>query len=312
MNFELFPTKDTYGNTLVELGEHNPDIFVVEADLMKASGSRPFMVKFPDRHINVGIAEQNLVSVAAGLAVMNRIPFACTFSNFMSQRACDQVFLGASYNNLNVKLVGCYSGLSSERNGGTHASIIDIAIMRSLPNMKVLVPADLNELKQVIINTSKDEGPTYIRMSRILPENIFAGDYKFEIGKPCVLKKGDDVTLISTGLTTHIALMALEELEKNGISAELIHMPTIKPVDPETIIRSAGRTSGIITIENHSIYGGLGSLVSEITSSYCPVKVLKIGINDTFGLTADLDFQLKHFGLSVENILAKAKELLKV
>ncbi|MBU4449865.1 MAG: transketolase family protein, partial [Actinobacteria bacterium] len=189
-DFNLTQTKETYGETLVELGSSNPDIFVLEADLMKASGSKPFMLKFPDRHINVGVAEQNLVSVAAGQAAMSRIPYACTMSNFLSQRACDQVFLGAAYNNLNVKLIGCYSGLSQEKNGGTHISLMDFAIMRILPNMKVIAPSDIRELKEVLTEVSKDYGPVYIHMPRVLPGNIFDKSYIFKIGHAHLMGNG--------------------------------------------------------------------------------------------------------------------------
>jgi transketolase len=309
---KLISTKDTYGNTLVELGEQNNNIFVIEADLMKASGSKPFMLRFPDRHINVGVAEQNLVDVAAGIALMGNIPYACTMANFMSQRACDQVFLGASYNNLNVKLIGSYAGLSQEKNGGTHISIMDYAIMRCLPNMKVIAPADLEELKQVLIETSTDIGPTYISMSRVLPENILDNGYTFKIGKACKIGDGRDLTIISTGLTTHIAIESLEELKEIGINARLIHLPTLKPVDYDSVINSAKETGAIITIENHSIYGGLGSLISEIVTSSYPVPVIKLGINDTFGLTASLDFQLEYFGLTSKNIMSSAKKILEL
>jgi transketolase len=310
-SFNLIQTKETYGSTLVELGNSNEDIFVVEADLMKASGSKPFMLKYPDRHINVGVAEQNLVSIAAGLAAMNRIPFACTMSNFISQRACDQVFLGASYNNLNVKLVGCYAGLSQEKNGGTHISFMDFAIMRILPNMKVIAPSDIKELKGVLIAVSKDIGPTYVHMPRVLPENIFDASYSFKIGKAYQIEDGKDLTLVSNGLTTHIAISSLELLKKENINASLLHIPTLKPIDREAIINCAKKTKAFLTIENHSIFGGLGGLISEIVSEEYPIPVFRIGINDAFGLTADLDFQLRYFGISAENILAKAKTLIK-
>lgn len=308
-DYNLVQTKDIYGETLVGLGSLNPDIFVLEADLMKASGSKPFKMKFPDRHINVGVAEQNLVSVAAGLAAMNRIPYACTMSNFLTQRACDQVFLGAAYNNLNIKLVGCYAGLSQEKNGGTHISLMDFAIMRILPNMKVIAPSDIRELKETLIAVSEDIGPAYIHMPRLLPENIFAESYVFKIGHAYLIGSGKDLTIACNGLTTFIALMAQKELIREGIDARILHIPTLKPADRGLIIECARNTGAFITLENHSTYAGLGGLVTEITAEEFPVLVFRIGIRDSFGLTAGLDFQLKHFGINVENITAKSREL---
>ena len=311
MNNALAQVKEVYGKTLVELGDRNTDIFVVEADLMKASGTAPFKEKFPDRHINVGIAEQNLVGVAAGIAATGRIPFACTMANFMSQRACDQVAMSVAFNKFNVKLVGCYAGLTQEKNGGTHVSVMDLAVMRALPNMRVIVPADCHEFEQAVTAISEDAAPTYLRMAKLLPNSIFGSDHRFQIGRAYQFEKGNDMTLIATGLTTSIALAALPVLRKEGISARLIHLPTLKPVDSEMIVASARDTWAIITIENHSVFGGLGGLVTEIVTSEYPVPVRRLGFNDQFGLTAGLDFQLTYFGLTVENIVNNAKELLR-
>ena len=311
MREKLQISADTYGNTLVELGNTNQDIFVVDADLMKASGARPFKDKFPDRHVNVGVAEQNLVGVAAGLAAMGRVPFASTMSNFMSKRAVDQVTISVAYNRFNVKLVGCFAGLSQEKNGGTHIGVMDIAVMRSLPNMQVLVASDQTELKDELLYAAKYKGPVYIRMARYLPQNLFGDNYKFKIGKGLLIGKGKDITLISTGISSIIALEALQELEDQGISAKLLHLPSIKPVDTKLIIKSARETSVLITIEDHSVYGGLGGMVSEIVSSNYPVRVIKIGMQDQFGITAPLDFQLNYFGISVNNIVLQAKKALE-
>ena len=312
MKETLTQVKVVYGQTLAELGDRNKDIFVVEADLMKASGSKPFKDKYPDRHINVGIAEQNLVGVAAGIASTGRIPYACTMANFIAKRACDQVAMSVAYNNFNVKLAGCYAGLTQEKNGGTHISIIDMAIMRGVPNMKVIAPSDCNEFAQAVIAISEDYGPTYLRMPKLLKKNIFGSSYKFEIGKAYQFGKGSDVTIISTGILTSIALDALEGLKNEGINACLLHLPTLKPVDSESIVRCAKETGAIITIEDHSVFGGLGGLVSEIVTSKYPVPVYKLGLNDRFGLTASLDFQLNYFGLTVENIIKNAKNILKI
>ena len=307
---KLLASADTYGGTLVELGKDNPDIFAVDADLMKASGSRVFKDAFPDRHINVGVAEQNLVSLAAGIAAMGRIPFASTMANFMSQRACDQVTISAAYNRLNVKLVGSFAGLSQEKNGGTHIGLIDISVMRGLPNMTVLAASDQRELKGILVSSVDIEGPVYIRMARYLPEDLFGKKYSFRIAKGYQVGDGTDITLISTGISSMIVLDALKELEKESISSRMLHLPSLKPVDSDLIIKCASETKAIITVEDHSVYGGLGGLVSEITSSGLAKRVLRIGIEDKFGITATLEYQLEKFGISTENIVKKAKELL--
>jgi len=312
MSYDLVPAANTYSKTLVELASANSDIFVLEADLMKASGSKVFKDKFPDRHINIGIAEQNLVGVSAGLAAMGRIPFAFAMANFMSQRAADQVTISAAYNNFNVKLVGGYAGLSQEKNGGTHISIMDMAIMRNLPNMKVIVPSDLREVSQVLKFAAGDTGPSYIRLSRCLPENLFGSSYDFVPLKAYQVGNGTDLTIISTGITTCIALEAASLLESNGIASRVLHMPTIKPADKDSIVRCAKQTNAIITIEDHSICGGLGGMVAEIISEHYPARLYRIGFDDSFGITADLEYQLKHFGISVENIIDKSKKILKL
>ena len=308
---ELKPCASTYGNVLTQLGKDNPDIFVLEADLMKASGTRPFMEAYPDRHINVGVAEQNLVGIAAGLAAMDRIPFACTMANFISQRACDQVTISVAFNKFNVKLVGCYAGLSQEKNGATHISIMDVAIMRALPNMKVIVPSDHTELADVLSFAEKDTGPMYIRMPRVLPESLFNQSYRFSFNSGYRLKEGRDITIIANGISSSVAIDSLDELKKEGIDAAFIHLPVVKPVDDAIILEAADKTGAILTVEDHSIIGGLGGLVSEIVSKNRSAVVGRIGLNDMFGMTANLDFQLQYFGISVENIVKTAKEIIK-
>jgi transketolase len=310
MKTELKLCALTYGAVLTELGRENADIFVLEADLMKASGTRPFMEAYPDRHINVGVAEQNLVGIAAGLASMQRIPFACTMSNFMSQRASDQVTISVSFNKFNVKLIGCYAGLSQEKNGATHISIMDVAVMRCLPNMKVIVPSDHRELADALKFAAEDNGPLYIRMPRVLPEALFDDSYKFTFNKGYQVKTGCDLTIISNGISSLVASGVLDELEKEGINAGLVHFPVVKPADEEIILEAAEQTGALITVEDHSIYGGLGGLVSEITGKNRSAIVARIGLNDMFGLTASLDFQLDYFGISVENLIKTAKEVI--
>ncbi|MCL5069593.1 MAG: transketolase family protein [Actinobacteria bacterium] len=312
MKYDLTAVANTYSKTLVELASADSDIFVLEADLMKASGTKVFKDSFPDRHINVGIAEQNLVGVAAGIASMGRIPFAFAMANFMSQRAADQVTISAAYNKFNVKLIGGFAGLSQEKNGGTHISIMDMAVMRNLPNMKVIAPSDLSELSQVLKFAAGDVGPTYIRLSRYLPQNLFGASYKFELSKAYQIGSGNDLTIISTGITTCIAMEALKLLESEGIASRLLHVPTIKPADEESIVRCAKQTNTIITIEDHSTCGGLGGMVAEIISENYSARLHRIGLDNSFGITADLEYQLKYFGISVENIIDKSKKILKI
>ena len=310
---EYEQVKTCYGQILVELGERNPDIFVVEADLMKASGSAPFLERFADRHINVGVAEQNLVGVAAGLAAAGRIPYACTMANFISQRSCDQVAMSVSYNKLPVKLIGCYAGITQEKNGGTHISIMDLAVMRCLPYMTVIAPGDCREFSQAVAAAADIDGPVYIRMPKLLPKDIFCGaSEQFFPGKAYQLAAGDDAAIISTGLASGLAREAAELLADDGIHVRVLHLPTLKPVDEDAVAACARETGRIITVEDHGVYGGLGSLVSEITAARCPVPVSMLGMRDTFGLTADLDFQLDYFGLTPGHIRSTVKQLMNI
>lgn len=241
---------------------------------------------------------------------MGRIPFASTMANFMSQRACDQVTISAAYNKFNIKLVGSFAGLSQEKNGGTHIGLMDLAIMRGLPNMTVFAASDQRELKDILIVSIGIDGPVYIRMARNLPEDLFGSSYKFKPGKGYQIAGGTDITLISTGISSMIALDALKELEKNNISARMVHLPSLKPVDNKLILKCARETKAFITIEDHSIYGGLGGMISEIAASGHPTKVERIGMENKFGLTASLDYQLEYFGISVGNIIKKAGKIL--
>ena len=302
--------KDTFGETLVKLGRKNSRIVVLEADLMKASGSEIFMKEFPRRHFNVGIAEQNLVGIAAGLASMGKIPFASTFSSFISQRSCDQAINAVCYNKFNVKLCGIYAGLTNEKNGGTHISVEDISIFRSMPNMVVLAPADCRELELSMEAVAQYDGPVYIRIARGPLNEIFGKDYKFVIGEAVVLQDGNDISLITTDITTWEGQLACETLKSKGIKVRHIHMPTIKPIDRDEILRAAQETGAIVTVENHSRLGGLGSAVTEIVCDACPVIVKRLGIDDKFGETAKLDWLVSKFGISSEHIVTAIEEVL--
>lgn len=304
--------KDVYGNTLCELGEKKPELFVVEADLMKASGSAPFRDRFADRHINVGIAEQNLVGVAAGIAAVGGIPFASTMSNFLTQRAGDQFVIAAGYNKFNVKLVGSYAGLTQEKNGGTHISVLDIAVARSVPNMTVVAPSDCIELAEAMAAIAEYEGPVYLRMGKLLPEDALTPREPFRIGPARQFGSGSDITIAATGLATSIAIEALEALDSEGIKARVLHIPTLKPAPRDEIVRCANETGGFVTVEDHSIHSGLGGLVAEIVTETAPVPVRRIGLPDEFGLTAPLQFQLDHFGINADSIVKAAREVMEV
>lgn len=307
---EMGIAKKTYGQTLIELGKKDPRIVAVEADLMKASGSDLFKAEFPQRHFNVGIAEQNLVGVAAGLASMGKIPFASSFSCFISQRACDQAVNAVAFNKFNVKMCGTYAGLTSEKNGGTHISVEDIAIFRTMPNVTIMVPADCIELTRAMEAAAAHCGPVYIRIARGPLPTIFSKDCEFTIGKAKVLSEGEDVSLITTGITTWEGLNACETLSSNGIRVRHIHMPTIKPIDRQEILRAARDTGRIVTVENHSKIGGLGSAVAEVVCDECPVPVVRLGMNDCFGETAKLDYLIDKFGISSRHIVRAVEALL--
>lgn len=303
--------QQTYGETLVQIGKSNPDVVVVEADLMKASGSKPFLSAFPERHFQVGIAEQNLVSVAGGLAAMGKIPFASSFANFISQRSCDQAFMTA-YNNFNVKLVGTYAGLSSAINGGTHMSVEDIAVYRSMPNTTVIAPGDCIEFSKALEKAASIYGPVYISIARGPMPTIFPADYDFKIGKSVVMQDGSDITLITTGIATLEGIRASEALKMKGIVVRHIHMPTIKPLDKEAIVKAASETGIIVTAENHSRLGGLGSAVAETVCREQPARVETLGLNDMFGETGKLEWLMDRFEISASHIAAAIDRLLKI
>ena len=301
---------DTFGQKLVMLGKSNPQLVVIEADLMRASGSDLFKNMFPERHFQVGIAEQNLIGVAAGLAAMGKIPFASTFANFASQRACDQAAIAVALNKFNVKICRDYAGLTSEKNGATHISVADISIYRSMPGMVVIVPGDCTELSCVMDAITAYNGPVYLRKARGPMVNIFPDDHKFTIGKGVLMQKGSDICLVTTGITTSEGIKACRTLKSQGIEARHIHMPTIKPMDREMILSAARETKGIVTVENHSRIGGLGSSVTEIVCDKYPVPVTRLGIDDCFGETATLDYLMEKFGITAAHIVSASLDLL--
>lgn len=304
--------RKAFGNALVELAKNNHNMVVVDADLSSSTRTDIFKSVFPENFIDVGIAEQNLIGVASGLASTGKNVFASSFAVFETGRAYEIIRNMVCIANLNVKLCASHAGLMTGPDGGTHQSIEDIAIMRVLPNMKVLVPADAVETRKMIMEMAKIEGPVYIRMVRDDVENIYNDDYSFKLGKASVLKEGIDVTFIACGPMLSLALEAAEELERYNISVKVVNMSSIKPIDEESVIDCAKNTKGIVTIEDHSIIGGLGSAVSEIIAENYPVPVYKIGVNDSFGISGKADELYNEFGLTVENICSKALKIVSI
>lgn len=301
-------TREAYGKALVELGKENEDIVVLDADLSKSTKTADFAKIYPKRFINAGIAEQNLLGMSAGLSVYGKIPFASTFAVFATGRAFEIIRNSICYPKANVKIAATHAGITVGEDGGSHQSIEDIAIMNSLPNMSVLVPADAKETNEIVKYAAKHIGPVYIRLGRLNSEDIFGEDYKFEYGKGVTLKEGTDATIVSTGLMTATAKNACEMLKEEGINVRLIHMPTIKPIDREIIEKAAKETKFILTCEEHSVIGGLGQIVSSVTSETVPTKVVKLGINDVFGESGTPQDLLEKHGLTSENIVKLIKE----
>lgn len=300
-----------YAQTLIELAEADERIVLLEADLMKASGTTPFMNKYPDRTFNMGVAEANMVGVAAGLSAGGKIPFADTFGCFASRRAYDQFFISANYARLNVKLVGTDPGISSAFNGGTHMPFEDMGIMRNIPQLVVFEPSDPVSLRELVKASAAHQGSTYMRLHRKAVPTIYAEDEEFELGKGKVLKDGTDVTLIACGaIMVNEALKACESLKEEGISVAVIDMHTIKPIDAELVLRYAKKTKAIITCENHQIVNGLGSAVAEVLSENYPARLKRIGINDEFGEVGTQDFLQERFRLTASHIVEEVRLLL--
>lgn len=303
-------TRETYGETLVELGKNDENIVVLDADLSKSTKTHSFSKEFPNRFFNMGIAEQNLMGTAAGLAASGKIPFASTFAVFASGRAFEIIRNSICYPKLNVKVCATHAGITVGEDGASHQAIEDIAIMRSLPNMVVLNPADAVSTKALLKEIVEYEGPVYVRLGRSKVPVIYDDDVKITIGKGMEVKGGNDITIIATGIMVNEALKARKELLKEGITARVIDIHTIKPIDKEIIIKAGRETKGIVTVEEHSILGGLGSAVAEVLAENHPTLLKRVGINDTFGESGKPDELMKKYGLTAENIIAKAKEIL--
>jgi transketolase len=304
-------TRDAYGEILKELGAENKDIVVLDADLSSSTKTKVFAEAFPDRFFNTGIAEANMIGVAAGLASCGKIPFASTFAVFGAGRAYEQIRNSVCYPRLNVKVAVTHSGLTVGEDGATHQMLEDITLMRALPNMTVTVPADANETKAIVRWAVGYKGPVYIRMGRAKCDDIIPEDYKFVPGKSMELCQGSDVTIIACGIMTSKAVSAAKELEKQGIRARVINMSSIKPIDEEAIIKAAKETGAILTCEEHTVNGGLGGAVAEVLAKNCPAIMSMIGTNDTFGESGTADSLLEKYGLTADHIVEEAKKLLK-
>ena len=301
-------TRASYGNALLELGKLHDDVVVLDADLAGATQTAVFMKEFPERHIDCGIAEGNMMGVAAGLATTGKVPFASTFAMFAAGRAFEQVRNSIGYPHLNVKIGATHAGISVGEDGATHQCNEDIALMRTIPGMVVISPADDIEAKAAVAAAYEYVGPVYMRFGRLaVPVINDNPDYKFELGKGIVLREGKDVTIIATGLPVANCLEAAEKLAADGIDAKVINIHTIKPIDEELIVAAAKETGKVVTVEEHSVIGGLGSAVCDVLSAQAPTKTLKIGINDVFGESGPAVELVKKYGLDADSIYEKVK-----
>ncbi|CCY63690.1 transketolase domain protein [Clostridium sp. CAG:967] len=299
--------RSVFGKTLAELGKTNPDIVVLDADLSCSTQTQFFAKEFPDRFFNAGIAEQDMIAMAVGLASVGKIPFAASFAMFATGRTYDQIRNSACYPEFNVKIIGTHGGVTVGEDGASHQALEDVALMRGIPNMSVIVPADCRECEEVIKFAAENYGPMYIRIPRTNVCNIFDEKYEFDFCKAQVLEEGEDVTLITNGETLAEVIEAAEILKTQGYSIQIIHVPVVKPLDGATIIEHVKKTKFVMTVENHSIIGGLGSAICELLSEYYPVPVHRIGVNDTFGQSGKWEQLLEYYGLNSEKLAISIK-----
>lgn len=305
-------TRDSYGNALVELGKAHDEVVVLDADLAGATKTATFLKAFPERHIDCGIAEGNMIGVAAGLATTGKVPFASSFAMFAAGRAFEQIRNSVGYPKLNVKIGATHAGISVGEDGATHQCNEDIALMRTIPGMVVINPSDDVEAKAAVQAAYEHVGPVYMRFGRLaVPVINDNPEYKFELGKGIVLREGKDVAIIATGLEVNESLQAAEKLAADGIEAKVINIHTIKPLDESLVVEAAKECGKVVTVEEHSVIGGLGSAVCDVLSENCPTKVLKIGVQDTFGESGPAVELIKKYGLDAESIYNKVKEFLK-
>ena len=308
---EMIATRDAYGKALVELGRENPRVVALDADLSGSTKTALFAKEFPERFFNAGIAEANLVGMAAGLAAGGMIPFASTFAVFAAGRAFEQVRQSMAYPKMNVKLVATHGGITVGEDGGSHQSVEDLAIMRALPNMTVLCPADGPETLAAIRAVAAYQGPVYVRLGRSKVPTVFPGGCDFAIGRGATLRPGSDLTFVTTGLMTALALDAARILAEEKVSARVVHLGTIKPLDVDLVLKAARETGAIVTAEEHSVLGGLGGAVCEALAEGFPVPVERVGLRDVFGQSGTAEELLAHYGLTPAHLVEAAERVLQ-
>lgn len=301
-------TREAYGAALAELGEKYKDVVVLDADLSKSTKTHDFKKKYPERFFNMGISEQDLIGTAAGFATCGKIPFASTFAMFATGRAFEQIRNSIAYPKLNVKIAATHAGITLGEDGASHQAIEDVAIMRAVPNMTIVNPADALSTRKAIEAAIQYKGPMYIRLGRLGVPEVYKDDMEFTIGKGILVEEGKDVTIIAAGFMVHLAVEASAMLKEEGISARVIDMHTIKPIDKDLIIKSAEKTGAIVTAEEHNIIGGLGGAVAEVLSEECPVPMVRIGIKDVFGQSGKPMELVNLYGISAKDIAEGAKQ----
>lgn len=303
--------REGYARALIELGHQHDDVFVLDADCAKSNYTNRFRDEFPDRFFNMGIAECDIVGTAAGMAALGKVPFANAYANFLTGRGYDQVRISVAYSGRNVKIVGHNAGTSAAQEGATHLPLEDIGLMRAIPDMTVIVPADSCEMEKAVRAAYEFDGPVYLRVGKLKVPDVTTVDTPFEIGKAIRFREGSDVTLISTGNMLFETLKAAEILAEKGVSAEVLHMHTVKPIDSDAIAESARKTGAVVTVEEHSILNGLGSAVAETLCEKYPVPLRRVGTKDVFGLSGTMGELMDYFGLRAEPIAATALEAIQ-
>lgn len=310
MSEKKIALREVFGSTLLELIEADARVVVLDGDLANSTRADKVAQQRPDRFFEMGVAEQNMIGVAAGMATAGMIPWVSSFACFLAKRDLDQIRVVVAQPKLNVKLGAAYSGLLTGLTGKTHQAVEDLAVMRAMPNMVTIVPADAGEARQAMWAATRHEGPVYLRLTRDPSPVIFEDDYRFEIGRAVVLREGEDVAIVSTGVQTTRALEACKLLEGEGISPYLLHVPTLKPLDVAAIVRAARHTEAVVTAEDHSILGGLGGAVAEVLAEHCPVWMARVGLQDVYPESAPNDELLEKYGLTPRHVAQAAKALL--
>lgn len=300
--------REAFGKALVELGKADKNIVVLDSDLSASTQTKLFAKEFPDRFMDIGIAEQDLIGTAAGLSTVGKIPFAATFAVFATGRTYDQIRNTVCYSNFNVKIIGTHGGVTVGEDGATHQALEDVALMSNLPNMTVIVPSDYAETFAAVKYAAEHNGPVYIRVARASLPDVFEDGVEMST-KAKIMKEGKDITIITNGETLQECIEAVEELKNRGIDAELIHIPFVKPFDTETVLGSAKKTGLVVTVENHSVKGGIGSTVCELLSEKYPTKVIRLGVNDRFGMSGTASELMEYFGLDSKSIVKKIVEI---